>query len=804
MASLEEIAKKIEQQRLQKLEEERILEYKKYEELEKQRLFMMQEMNYYQSLHERIAVSTSVSSASAGGNKIPTYFTIDVTPQSDGDNISFYILSPSAVTYDWGDGTIDDNDNHTYTTAGSYQIKISPINITELQIVSMSDGIYSGPKFSEFLNLTKLVALWILTVGSTIENGALDNCKKLEMLAFKFGGPSQLKKSMFNNLTSLTDFGIIYGNTINSFESGIFEGTSIENIYIYGTPFTSTTLVDQFLIDLNNSILPNLKYITTYTHRTTNSDVAVSGLTEKGVEVDIVVDLSPLLITAYSDMDFNFNATLAYSSQGNVMHVDWGDGTSEDYNNDSKKKGGWAYFTSHSYATGGTYNITINTPSEDALYFYIDGRYISNITFPSLTSLETLYLENLQISDINLSPLTGLLYLYLDDGNFTRIPNLSNLSKLKELNMSANPLSGTLSFSGLSNLQYLDISNSQITSLDGSDFSDLINLLQLNINSNRISNIPTGIFSHLSSLTYLDFEYNSITNLQSNVFSGLTSLTDIVGDNNIISNIEIGAFNGLNSIENINLANNQLSGLTYGIFSGLTNFSGMLYLVNNYISSLPDDIFEDLISLKYLYLNNNRISSLQNGLFDGLNDLIDLAFDNNQIVTLPNFNKMSSLININFQQNLITGITSNTFTNISSAIHIALTNNNISFIDTNSFINNTGLTTLDLSRNKLTSSGLVDGSFYGLNNLEYLYLYYNNLQGIDPMVFQGVNAQSNINLYSCYLTTTDVDNLLIRFNNTGRNHCTLDFHDESRTHDSDDAINNLVTTWSCTVYCNIG
>jgi len=290
MANLEEIYRKIEDEKNRKLLEEKIQEQNLLNEYERQRQFMMNDRKMYEFLS---ITSSSAAGGGGGGHKkteIPDYFTIQVNPQEDGDSIGFYIESPSVVTYDWGDGTVDDTGLHTYSTAGTYNIKISPIIVTWIQLVSMSDGSYSGPKFSEFRYLTELTALMIIANASTFEDGALDNCQKLEIFGIKFGGPSQLKKSIFNNLVSLTDFVVIYGNTITSFESGVFEGTSIEQIYIDVTPFDSTTLVDNFLIDLDNSTLPNLNHITLYTHRTTNSDLAVESLENKGVTVDVICD----------------------------------------------------------------------------------------------------------------------------------------------------------------------------------------------------------------------------------------------------------------------------------------------------------------------------------------------------------------------------------------------------------------------------------------------------------------------------------------------------------------------------------
>ena len=122
MANLDEIYRRMEQERSQRAEQER----RAAEQAEiRRREFVLAEQRLYESIIITAGAGASAGGGGGKGNAIPAYFTIQVTPQLDGDGLSFYIESPSAVTYDWGDGTIDDTGEHGYSTAGSYQIKIS-------------------------------------------------------------------------------------------------------------------------------------------------------------------------------------------------------------------------------------------------------------------------------------------------------------------------------------------------------------------------------------------------------------------------------------------------------------------------------------------------------------------------------------------------------------------------------------------------------------------------------------------------------------------------------------------------------
>lgn len=101
MASLEDVLKKIEEERLRRLEEQQILEQQRYDELERQRQFMIREDEYYnkQYIYEKVAVSTSVaSSASAGGTKITTT-TTTIAPILFGESVLFDFIQDNIYKY---------------------------------------------------------------------------------------------------------------------------------------------------------------------------------------------------------------------------------------------------------------------------------------------------------------------------------------------------------------------------------------------------------------------------------------------------------------------------------------------------------------------------------------------------------------------------------------------------------------------------------------------------------------------------------------------------------------------------------
>ena len=86
------------------------------------------------------------------------------------------------------------------------------------------------------------------------------------------------------------------------------------------------------------------------------------------------------------------------------------------------------------------------------------------------------------------------------------------------------------------------------------------------------------------------------------------------------------------------LTNNQLTEIPDDVFDGLTAL-GQLYLDGNGLTTLKDSsdnvIFADSIKLTELFLDNNQLSSLPDDVFDGLTKLNWLTLHKNPFATLP-------------------------------------------------------------------------------------------------------------------------------------------------------------------------
>ena len=169
---------------------------------------------------------------------------------------------------------------------------------------------------------------------------------------------------------------------------------------------------------------------------------------------------------------------------------------------------------------------------------------------------------------------------------------------------------------------------------------------------NNLSMLPVGVFSGLSNLQYLDLNENSLSTLPAGIFSGLRDLEELYLDGNGLSMLPVGVFSGLSNLQYLYLHDNNLSTLPAGIFSGLSSLEE-LYLDGNGLSMLPVGVFSGLEDLQELYLNSNDLSALPMGVFSGLEDLQYLDLNSNDLSALPMgiFSGLSKLQELDLDDN---------------------------------------------------------------------------------------------------------------------------------------------------------
>lgn len=210
-------------------------------------------------------------------------------------------------------------------------------------------------------------------------------------------------------------------------------------------------------------------------------------------------------------------------------------------------------------------------------------------------------------------------------------------------------------FTGCSHLERLYLFSNNLTDLSNETFRGLGNLLKLDISFNSLFALAPKLFEDLASLKVLDLRSNRInflnkdgTQQDANVFKGLVSLSELYLRSNFISVVPEGLFQDLTALRKLDLFKNYIDfynrdgcGQGPNIFSGLTNLVS-LSLRGNVISAIPEGIFENLVALEFLDLRNNKISFSDEGgnlqgehIFKGLIKVKTLQLRDNLIGFIP-------------------------------------------------------------------------------------------------------------------------------------------------------------------------
>ena len=190
---------------------------------------------------------------------------------------------------------------------------------------------------------------------------------------------------------------------------------------------------------------------------------------------------------------------------------------------------------------------------------------------------------------------------------------------------------------------------------------------------------------------------------------------------------------------NVQETGEEMTALQPGDFAGLTNLQ-TLYLTDNSLETLPEDIFEGLAALTTLQLENNGLKELPEDIFDGLGSLTGLRMQNNQLSTLPEdvLDGLTSLTGLFLTQNELSELPEDVFEGLTGLKTLYLDGNELSELPEEVFDGLTEMDELFLTQNQL--SALPSGVFEGLANLRSLGLEHNDLESLPAGLFAGLTG----------------------------------------------------------------
>ncbi|XP_004643987.1 immunoglobulin superfamily member 10 [Octodon degus] len=161
-------------------------------------------------------------------------------------------------------------------------------------------------------------------------------------------------------------------------------------------------------------------------------------------------------------------------------------------------------------------------------------------------------------------------------------------------------------------VERMNLGYNSLIRLTETDFSGLNKLELLMLHSNGIHTVADKTFSDLQALQVLKMSYNKVRKLQRDTFYGLKSLTRLHMDHNSIEFINPEVFYGLTSLRLVHLEGNQLTKLHPDTFVSLRylqifkmSFIKYLYLSDNFLTSVPEEMVSYMPDLESLYLHGN-------------------------------------------------------------------------------------------------------------------------------------------------------------------------------------------------------
>lgn len=248
-------------------------------------------------------------------------------------------------------------------------------------------------------------------------------------------------------------------------------------------------------------------------------------------------------------------------------------------------------------------------------HLYLSGNRIrrlkSGMFEKGLKNLKNLDLFGCSITEIDINAFAGLSNLLsLNLGHNSQInlydaAQFNGLSSLKILNLSDNDFQSDLNkleiFRNLKNLVMLDLALSTLgNKITDTLFTGLEQLQKLDITHCLITTLEPHCFRHLKNLQVLDLQYNHISNINENTFKGLENLERLNIKECSIVKIEDGSFIQQPKLVELNLADNDVEMLNENSFNGLTC---LRELSINYRLDIGVRAFSSLTSLKSLCLS---------------------------------------------------------------------------------------------------------------------------------------------------------------------------------------------------------
>ncbi|MED6236894.1 hypothetical protein ATANTOWER_015732 [Ataeniobius toweri] len=258
------------------------------------------------------------------------------------------------------------------------------------------------------------------------------------------------------------------------------------------------------------------------------------------------------------------------------------------------------------------------------------------------------------------SQLSSLEYLDLSNNNLSVVPK-GLPRNLVLLHLEKNAISSIPgdALTSVRNLEYLLLHNNKLRSrsIHPMAFQGLKKLHTLHLYNNLLERVPRGLPRRAKTLMLL---HNFISEIDRNDLSLLYTLTELNLSYNKLTNLKIhrDAFRKLRILETLDLSGNSL----HAVPMGLPHSLQVLEIKNNQLSLIPDGVLTGMQKLQKLILSDNKLklNSVYQGAWMELSALTTLDLSGNQLTHIPS-DLPESLEYLYLQSNRIYSITASAF-----------------------------------------------------------------------------------------------------------------------------------------------
>ncbi|XP_043086079.1 podocan isoform X1 [Puntigrus tetrazona] len=371
-------------------------------------------------------------------------------------------------------------------------------------------------------------------------------------------------------------------------------------------------------------------------------------------------------------------------------------------------------------------------------------------TFGEKPALKSVYLHNNKLTDAglpeNMFNGSDNLEILIMSSNFLRYVPKGLPTALYRLHLKNNKLEKIPAgaFDNLFHLRELYLQNNFLSNdgMDNETFSNLNSLEYLDLSNNNLTTVPLGLPRNL---ILLHLEKNSIQSITINALTSTRNLEYLLLHNNRLRSRSIhpAAFQGLKRLHTVHMYNNLLERVP----RGLPRRAKTLMLLHNLIGEIGRNDLITLYTLTELNLSYNRLTSakLHREAFRKLRILETLDLSGNKLQTLP-LGLPKSLQVLKVKDNQMSEVPEGALTGMSSLRELYLTNNQLKLnsIYQGAWQELSALTTLDLSGNMLSHvpPDLPE-------SLEFLHLQNNRISSVSSTAF---------------LNTPNIKGIFLRFN----------------------------------------